>query len=185
MESHSPNVNPSENVMIRKSILLTHIHKAPGIKYRELLQLTGLGNGVLSYYLKNLEKSKCVKVKRTIKSQKSNMTRYFPLEVTNKECLIIGNIRRNTTKQIILFILEHNNNCTFNEIVEHTNKSPSTISWQLNRLKDAGILTVHNRHQYQIYKVRNIVTKLLNKYNDRILDNITDNDAESSASNPY
>ena len=38
---------------------------------------------------------------------------------------------------------------TFNEIVEHTKKSPSTVSWHLKRLKDAGIVSLRYGHQNQ------------------------------------
>jgi predicted transcriptional regulator len=102
-----------------KKALLADINRIPGIRYRELLQLTGLANGVLTYYLKILERSKQIRVKR----QSSNMTRYFPHVFTPKECLIIEN---------------NNRLCTFNEIVQYTKRSPSTISWHLKRLKDAG-----------------------------------------------
>ena len=44
-----------------KVLLLEHIEKTPGIRYRELLRLTGLINGVLSYHLAVLERSKTIK----------------------------------------------------------------------------------------------------------------------------
>jgi predicted transcriptional regulator len=155
-----------------KNTLLAYINSIPGIRYRELLRLTGLANGVLTYYLKILERSKQVRVKR----QSSSMTRYFPRVFTSRECLIIANVRRDTARQIILCILEHNNRpCTFNDIVQYTKRSPSTISWHLKRLKDAGMVSVRNYHRYQRYKLRGVVIKLLNKYQDRILENQPDN----------
>jgi predicted transcriptional regulator len=38
-----------------KDLLLNHIEQAPGIRYRELLRLTGFVNGVLTYHLAALE----------------------------------------------------------------------------------------------------------------------------------
>ena len=39
-------------------IILNLVIKNPGIRYRELLLLTGLCNGVLSYHINKIEKSK-------------------------------------------------------------------------------------------------------------------------------
>ena len=33
------------------------LHEIPGIRYRELLRMTGLSNGVLSYHLRFLDNS--------------------------------------------------------------------------------------------------------------------------------
>jgi predicted transcriptional regulator len=38
-----------------KVLLMKHIEQTPGIRYRELLRLTGFVNGVLSYHLTALE----------------------------------------------------------------------------------------------------------------------------------
>ena len=51
-------------------------------------------------------------------------------------------MRNEPSKRIILYLLEHHS-CTFNEIVEYTDKARSTISWHLKRLKDAGIVSLH------------------------------------------
>ncbi|MFL6343106.1 MAG: winged helix-turn-helix transcriptional regulator [Nitrososphaeraceae archaeon] len=40
------------------------MNKHPGVRYRELLRLTGFSNGLLSFHLKKLEKSKIVKIKK-------------------------------------------------------------------------------------------------------------------------
>ena len=34
--------------------LITYINRKPGIRYRELLRLSGLSNGVLTYHITNL-----------------------------------------------------------------------------------------------------------------------------------
>lgn len=45
-------------------LLMKHIEQIPGIRYRELLRLTGLVNGVLSYHLSALERANVIKVNR-------------------------------------------------------------------------------------------------------------------------
>src|ERR671931_427949 len=129
-----------------QSKLLLHINENQGIRYRELLRLTDLSNGVLTYHLTLLEKSDQIKVERNIQRK---TTRYYTNSISAEEIDVIGYIRHGATRQIILFILEHDL-CSFNVIVEYTKKAPSTISWHLKRLKEAGIISVQYG-QYQLY----------------------------------
>src|SRR5919197_225202 len=132
----------SSNIQSRlddvKHTILKCIYENPGIRYREILKLTGISNGVLEYHLKILEGSyKIINVDR----HKSKTTRYYPLyfEPSN-ESEVLCHIRNDTTvKRIILFILDHSL-CTFNQIVQYTKKAPSTISWHLKKLKQSGMI---------------------------------------------
>jgi predicted transcriptional regulator len=154
--------------------LMQYIDKNPGIRYRELLRLTSLANGVLTYHLKLLERSSLINVDR----KKIRTTRYYTVNIPTEESDLIGYFRNDIVKQIIVFILEHEL-CTFDEIVERIKKSPSTMSWHLKRLKDAGIISVYYG-KYQLYKVTNreIVAEVLYKYKEsfaaRIIDNYTE-----------
>lgn len=156
-----------------KAILLRHIEENPGIRYRELLRLTGLVNGVLTYHLAALEKSDAIKIDR-----QSRMTRYYPLSVSDKESAVLKYVRHEPVKEIMLFILEHSM-CTFSEIVEHTKKAPSTVSSHLKRMKEDGIVLVRYG-EYQLYSLadRDLVYDVLSKYQASLADRIVDNYAE-------
>jgi predicted transcriptional regulator len=157
--------------------LMKHIHAQPGIRYRELLRLSGLSNGVLTYHIANLEKSGRIIADRSINNK---ITRYYPNNIPIEETDIIGHIRNNATRQIILFILDHNL-CTFNEIIEYTKKAPSTISWHLKRLKNGGIISViHTGHCQRLYKIRDFesLTNVLSKYKESFADEIISNYTE-------
>jgi predicted transcriptional regulator len=154
--------------------LLKYIIVQPGIRYRELLRLSCLSNGVLSYHITNLEKSGQIIVDRNINNK---ITRYYPNNIPIEETSIIGHIRNNTSRHIILFILEHDL-CTFNEIIEHTKKAPSTIYWHLKKLKDAGIISVlYTSHCQRLYKLTDIelVTNVLSKYKESFIDKVVNN----------
>ena len=69
----------------KAKLIFKIIKAAPGVRYRELLESTGLVNGMLSYQLRKLEKKKLVKVKRL----SSTMTRYYPATVKAKESDIL------------------------------------------------------------------------------------------------
>jgi predicted transcriptional regulator len=143
-----------------KNILLNHINNCPGIRYRELQRTTGFANGVLAYHLKILEKSRRVKV---IRYRVRNSTRYYPLNTTAKESCIMEYVLRTTTKKILLFLLEHDQ-CTLNDIVQHTKKVRSTISWHLSWLRKARIISARSG-AHQTYRLRNkkLVASLINK----------------------
>jgi len=156
-----------------KHLLLTNIINAPGIRYRELLRLTGLSNGVLAYHLGALEKSYQIRVDR---QRDSRTTRYYSISIPDQDSEILGQLRNNVAREIIKFILEHDL-CTFIEIVEHLRKAPSTISWYLKRLKEAGIIFVKYGQEYQLYQILNpeLVADVLYKYKESLVDKVVNN----------
>jgi predicted transcriptional regulator len=153
-----------------KTTLLKYIEENPGIRYRELLRLTGWVNGVLTYHLSALERADVVKIDR-----QSRMTRYYPLNVPDNESSILKFVRHEPIRQIVLFILE-NDMCTFNEIVEHVQKAPSTVSSHLKRLREASIISVRYG-EYQLYKLtdKDLVAEVLSKYKASFIDKVVDN----------
>jgi predicted transcriptional regulator len=163
-----------ETIGDTKSILLKHIEENPGIRYRELLRLTGLINGVLTYHLAALERSDVIKVDR-----QTRMTRYYPASISDKESAILKFVRHEPIRQILIFILKRDT-CTFNEIVEHIQKAPSTASSHLKRLKEAGIISVRYGEYHQIYKLadKELIAEVLSKYKagfvEKVVDNYTD-----------
>jgi DNA-binding transcriptional ArsR family regulator len=155
-------------------LLMKHIEQTPGIRYRELLRLTGLVNGVLTYHLAALERANVIKVNR-----ESRMTRYYPISVSDQESAILKFIRHEPIRQILLFILEHDM-CTFNEIVDHTRKAPSTVSSHLKRLREAGVVLIRHGEYHQLYRVveRDLVAEMLSKYTTSFVDKFVDNYSE-------
>jgi len=153
-----------------KGTLLKNINEIPGIRYRELLRLTGISNGVLTYHLDLLNKSNLIKVYR-----RSRMTRYYPMSILTEEFDVIGFMRQHTARQIITLLLEHEL-CTFNEIVEYTKKAPSTISWHFKRLRDAGLISIQygEGHLYRLVD-SNTVREILSKYKESFTDKVVDN----------
>lgn len=158
-----------------KVLLLNHIEQTPGIRYRELLRLTGFVNGVLTYHLSALEKAKVIKVDR-----KSRATRYYPATISDSETAILKFIRHEPVREIVLFILEHEM-CTFNEIVEYTGKAPSTVSSHLKRLKEANIISVRHGEYHQLYRVvrGELVAEVLSKYMSSFIDKVVDSYTET------
>jgi DNA-binding transcriptional ArsR family regulator len=96
------------------------------------------------------------------------------LDILAHESHMLGYLRNATTREIVVFVLEHNL-CTFREILEHMKKAPSTLSWHIKRLsEEAEIILVTQGTEFRLYQVinREMVTSVLNKYNESFRDKI-------------
>jgi predicted transcriptional regulator len=149
------------------------VNEIPGIRYRELLRITGISNGVLSYHLNLLDNSGKIRVNRV----NNRVTRYFSYDVSLHETYVIGLLRQETSRKIIMYILEKGT-CGFNDIIIHTRKVPSTISWHMARLKAANIVKVRKQNEFIYYEIgmdRLILQDLLSKYKSSFTEKIVDN----------
>lgn len=153
-----------------KSLLLRIVDQNPGIRYRELLRMTGFVNGVLTYHLAALEKSDRIRAHR-----ESRVTRYYPPQVSEKESSVLKYVRHGPIKDMLMFIFE-NEHCTFSEIVEHSQKAPSTVSSHLKRLRDDGIIAVRYG-EYHLYRIadRELFSDVLWKFRPTYVDKVVDN----------
>ena len=169
--------------------LLLCIDENPGIRYRELMRLINFSNGVLSYHVNKLEKLDLVNVER-----KTRITRFFPRNISNEIMGILGNLRNQTSYEIIKLVYE-SGPISQREIVKYTRKASSTISWHMKKLLDCNIICIKNRDfnydeniasgskiQYKKVKLydllnRNLVNDLIyntNKYIDNVVNNYSE-----------
>ena len=169
--------------------LLLCIDDNPGIRYRELLRLINFSNGVLSYHVNKLEKLDLVNVER-----KNRLTRFFPRNISNEVMGILGNLRNQTSYEIIKLLSERGP-ISQQEIVKSTRKAASTISWRMKKLLDDNIIYIKDKDfnydenkdfgskvQYKKVKLydllnRNLVNDLIyktNKYIDSMVSNYSE-----------
>lgn len=169
--------------------LLKFVDENPGIRYRELLRMTNSSNGVLSYHINRLEKMELVSVER-----RSRMTRLFPRNISNDVTGIMGFLRNQTSFEIIK-LLHDSGPVSQQEIISHTRKAASTISWHMKKLMQDNIVCIKDKSdinyqglgigiQIQHKKVnlydlinRNIVNGLIyktNNYIDRSINNYSE-----------
>jgi predicted transcriptional regulator len=152
------------------------ISKNPGIRYRELIRLARISNGVLSYHLGRLEKFKEIRVER---QRGKRVTRYFASNIPKEDSNIIGCFRSKVVKKIICLLLK-NEYCTFNEIVDHIEKAPSTISWHIKKLRKVGALSSEYRNGSIFYSIKDtiVVNRVLLEYKETFTDRVIDNYTE-------
>ncbi len=99
-----------------------------------------------------------------MRPKKSNITRYYPASTPAEETIILGYLKIKTTKEIIIKLLERKS-CTFNKLVVHIDKAPSTTSWNLKRLLDSEVIIRQRGIEFTQYLLKNPieVEKLLKK----------------------
>lgn len=155
--------------------LVEFISGSPGIRYRELLRLTGLSNGVLSYHIDVLIKN------GKIKNKKANqrVTRYYPSGFSDEESDIIAVLRQDTPSKIIHYLIE-NPYCTFNEIVDFCDKVPSTVSWHLNKLKECNILEILRKNNTSVYSIKKsvVVNDIIKRHKENFVDRMVSDYAD-------
>jgi predicted transcriptional regulator len=150
----------------KKSKIHKLIHKNPGIRYRQLQRITGLSNGSLSYTLRKLESSRRIIVNRT-----NNATAYYPKGIKSTELNIVENLRNNIDRRIVQHLLDQGHS-TFYDIVNHSERAPSTISWHLNRLKNRKLIISTSYHgEPKAYKIidKDTVSRILSKHTRKFL----------------
>ena len=180
MSSYLKNTSSNQYVIpssgdLRRDIY-SFIAKNPGIRYRELTRLAGISNGVLSYHLGMLEKFSEIRAER---QSNKRVTRYFVANIPKEDSDIIGCIRSRVVRTIIFFVLK-NEYCTFNEIVDHIGKAPSTISWYIKKLRKVGILSTNYGNDPLLYSITDTVTvnRVLTEYKETFTDRVIDNYTE-------
>jgi predicted transcriptional regulator len=152
----------------RRSRVLEFILRHSGVRYRQLLKNTGISNGSLSYILKKLENSRSIIVSR---ADYNRATAYYPKNINTAELHIIDNLRNNIDRRIVQYLLGQGQS-TFYDIVNHSKRAPSTVSWHLIRLKKGKVVTsVSYNGKPQVYKIinKNAVAKIVSKYTGKFV----------------
>ncbi len=154
--------------------LLDIIQKNAGIGYRDIQKLSGYPHGTLTNSLANLEKDSKIIVKRS--SRRAN---YFPLHVPSEEYPTLINLRKETAKEIILFLMK-NKKGTFSEIKSISKKSPSTISFTLTNLIESRIVSrVSGLQPYFELQDPVILQNAMNRIEPKTIDKMKDRFADT------
>lgn len=157
---------------IRNNQILELICKNPGLNFCDMMRITGFKNGVLSYYIKKLEKTNKVNVIR-----KTGNTRFFPLTVDEPESTLLEMLRRPSPYEIISLLENHPEGLTMSQIVQNTKKAQSTISVYLQLLLSKKITSVRFHEKKKIFVLRDIeyVRYVLQKYDFKSVNKIIQN----------
>ena len=140
--------NPTDfsTLSSRESLFINLINKNPGIRYLELKSLTGLQNGVISHYLRQLELNGLIKSVRT-----PRVSCFYPLSLSELSQKIFRRSRQITPQRIILALIQKNH--SFRSLVKEVKKAPSTVSTYTTKLIHDDIVVIIYKNSEKIFKI--------------------------------
>lgn len=155
--------------MIRKnrdSQIVDIVKQNPGIQFREIMRSSGLKNGVLSHYLGKLEKNGTIKAERG-----PRQVRFYPPTITEDESKVIKALRRQTPRDLLLALIQRDG-LEFNQLVNESGKSPSTVSLYLSQIIDDGLVEIRIENLKRRYYIRQreLIDRLIEDYRPGLLE---------------
>lgn len=153
------------------------IRASPGIHFREIERRLKIATGNLQYHLHYLEERNLIRSERDGK-----YTRYFPkdLRLDDVDREILSFLRRRTSRWILMYLLE-NPDANNKDISRSAGLSPSTVSWHMNKLLEAGIVErrVEGRESYFRVKDPERIAGLIITYKESFLDRFVEGFVEA------
>lgn len=137
------------NLEIRR-IIYNYILKNPGIHLRELSRELHIPKSTLTYHLNFLRKQDMV----FEKSERKFKRYYITQKVGNLDKEILSLIRKNIPRKIILFLFLYPGNSRL-EISNDLGKSPTTISYHLQKLVEKGVIASYRSNRRKVYRLKN------------------------------
>ena len=111
------------------------VDETPGIHFRALLDRLEYAQGTVQYHLRALADEGLVDV-----SEDGQYTRYYPAdEFDAADQAVMNALRRTYSRRIIAHLLADGPLST-SELSERIEKAPSTVSWHLSKLHEAGLV---------------------------------------------
>ena len=158
------------------------IEHSPGLHFREIQRRCELAVGSLQYHLDYLQKHHIIRTQT-----EGKFVRYYSVrgrQVGEGHTHEMGQktmafLRHESTRKIILFLL-HQKRANNERIAEEINLSPSTTSWHLDKLVEAGVLTRAREGRKSFFELVNpsAAQQLLITFKKSFLDQAVDNFVE-------
>ncbi len=158
------------------------IEHSPGLHFREIQRRCELAVGSLQYHLDYLQKHHIIRTQA-----EGKFVRYYSVrgrQVGEGPAHEIGQktmafLRHESTRKIILFLLSQKR-ANNERIAEEISLSPSTTSWHLDKLVEAGVLKREREGRKSFFELVNpaAAQQLLITFKKSFLDQAVDNFVE-------
>lgn len=147
------------------------VRESPGTHFRGLLDQLDYAQGTLQYHLRWLVDEGLVQAE-----DDGEYTRYYPTEFETENRAVMAALRREYSRRIVAY-LAADGPLTTSELAERLGRAPSTISWHLSRLAEAGIVTKSRVGQSVEYALtdRDAVMRLYTVHRKSLTDRLVDN----------
>ena len=153
----------TKNISENRRHIYEHVLMNPGTYLRKICKETGLAMGDTQHHLFSLEKESLIKSRKIGQLKHRH---YYPVSIINEQNeLILAFLRQNTSRDILIYLIDHAGS-TQNEIAKFKNFKAPTISWHMNRLMDAGIISSVKEGKSVQYFIKDTesLTDLLRNY---------------------
>ena len=148
------------------------IRASPGTHFRGLLDQLEYAQGTLQYHLRWLEDEGLVQ-----SDDDGEYTRYYTTGFEPADRAVMNALRREYSRRIVACLAADGPQTT-SELAERLGRAPSTISWHLSRLHEAGVVTKERAGQSVEYeledpdRVMRLYTVHRKSLTDRLVDNV-------------
>ena len=152
-----------------------YIQNNPGAHLRTISKVLGLAMGNTQYHLYALENAGQIRSRRIYLHR-----HYYPLTVHEQDEIIVAFLRKETSRDILIYLLEHPG-ATQGNIANFKSFSVPTISWHLSRLVESRIVVGNKEGRFVGYFISPDVTNLtglLKIYHPNIWNKLADRFAE-------
>lgn len=166
--------DPELDLESRRAIY-QHIVANPGVHFRGLLDALDYAQGTVQYHLRWLEKQGLLEV-----SDDGKFTRYYSADSFDEvDQLVMNALRREYARRIIAHLLTAGP-LTTAQLSDRLGKSPSTVSWHLSKLADAGLVSKERHGRTVAYELADpdrityLYTIYRKSFTDRVVDRLLD-----------
>ncbi len=172
-------MNPSYSEKIlelrKRRNVYEFVKKHPGYHFRGIERKIKMPATSLKYHLNYLTRYKLI-----IEEKDGITFRYFTKEFTSQDKMILGLLRQESIRKILLFLTSHNK-CNHESIANFINLSPSTVSWHMKKLESKHIVrsVKYGRNTFYILLIdkKEIITLFIN-YKESFLDSLVNKTIE-------
>lgn len=151
--------------------LFEYVEANPGIHFNQLKRDLDMETGLLQYHLRELEEYGVLESEEYQSKRRVFVTR----ELDEQERAILAVLRYETTRGILLFLLEHGP-ARNGDIAEAVGVTPATVSWHLSNLIEQDIVEPMEDGRTTSYEVgdEELTVQLLVRYRESFLDRAVD-----------
>lgn len=150
--------------------LFEHVEANPGIHFSQLKRDLDMETGLLQYHLRELEQYGVL-----ASEEHQGKRRVYVRELDEEERAILAVLRYETTRQILLYLLEEGP-ARNSDIAEEVGVTPATISWHLSNLVEKEVVEEVKDGRTTMYAVANeeLTVQLLVRYRESFVDRAVD-----------
>ncbi len=151
------------------------VKKHAGCHFRDLERKSKLPPTSLKYHLNYLTKHGLI-----TEEKEGNNLRYFPNEFNSDNRVLLGLLRQESIKKILVYMLA-NKNCRQEDIARFSRLSASTVSWYLKKLTNKRIIRAVKEGRnirYSLFVNENEIINLLITYQIGFIDDLVNRTIE-------